>query len=67
MMNPIRKQFRPALMASAIAAASMMSLFSAPAAAQSGPGFEDPNNWPQYHRTSNAWRFSPLNQVNRDN
>jgi len=27
----------------------------------------DPNNWPQYHRTSNAWRYSPLDQINKDN
>jgi alcohol dehydrogenase (cytochrome c) len=31
------------------------------------PGNEDPNNWPQYHRTSNGWRYSPLDQVNKDN
>ena len=31
------------------------------------PGSEDPNNWPQYNRTTNAWRYSPLDQVNKDN
>lgn len=31
------------------------------------PGTEDPNDWPQYHRTYNASRYSPLGQVNRDN
>jgi alcohol dehydrogenase (cytochrome c) len=31
------------------------------------PGTEDPNNWPQYHRTSNAWRYSPLEQINKAN
>jgi glucose dehydrogenase len=31
------------------------------------PGMEDPNDWPQYHRTYNAWRYSPLDQINRDN
>ena len=31
------------------------------------PGTEDPNNWPQYHRTSNAWRYSPLDQINKAN
>ena len=67
-MNSIRKQFRLTASAAAVAAASMLSVFAvSPAVAQSGPGFEDPNNWPQYHRTSNAWRFSPLNQINRDN
>src|SRR5713101_4754933 len=31
------------------------------------PGNEDPNNWPQYHRTYNAWRYSPLDQINKAN
>ena len=31
------------------------------------PGTEDPNNWPQYNRTTNAWRYSPLDQINKDN
>jgi len=35
--------------------------------AGSGPGYDDPNNWPQYHRSYNAWRFSPLNQINTSN
>jgi alcohol dehydrogenase (cytochrome c) len=30
-------------------------------------GTEDPNNWPLYHRTSNAWRYSPLEQINKTN
>ncbi|MFV0663387.1 pyrroloquinoline quinone-dependent dehydrogenase [Denitromonas sp.] len=36
------------------------------AAGDAKPGFDNPNNWPQYHRTSNAWRFSPLTQINKD-
>ena len=35
--------------------------------AQASPGSEDPNNWPQYHRTANGWRYSPLDQINKDN
>src|SRR6516225_11722037 len=31
------------------------------------PGTEDPNNWPQYNRTANAWRYSPLDQINKGN
>jgi alcohol dehydrogenase (cytochrome c) len=31
------------------------------------PGSVDPENWPQYHRTSNAWRYSPLDQINTEN
>jgi alcohol dehydrogenase (cytochrome c) len=30
-------------------------------------GTEDPNNWPLYHRTSNGWRYSPLEQINKAN
>lgn len=30
-------------------------------------GNVDPNNWPQYHRTSNAWRYSPLAQISKKN
>lgn len=36
-------------------------------AAPSGPGYDDPNNWPQYHRSYNAWRFSPLDAINKSN
>ena len=36
-------------------------------AAEADPGSIDPGNWPQYHRTSNAWRYSPLDQINTDN
>ena len=42
-------------------------LRSGNALAQTPPGSEDPNNWPQYHRTSNGWRYSPLDQINTDN
>jgi len=37
------------------------------ASAGSGPGYDDPNNWPQYHRSYNAWRYSPLDQINKSN
>ncbi|MDO9315262.1 MAG: PQQ-binding-like beta-propeller repeat protein [Burkholderiaceae bacterium] len=36
-------------------------------AAGTGPGYDDPNNWPQYHRSYNAWRYSPLAQINKTN
>ena len=26
-----------------------------------------PDDWPQYHRTSNAWRYSPLKQITKEN
>src|SRR5437773_10252049 len=28
---------------------------------------EDPNNWAMYHRSYDAFRFSPLSQINKDN
>ncbi|VFU08774.1 pyrroloquinoline quinone-dependent dehydrogenase [Methylocella tundrae] len=30
-------------------------------------GNANPNDWPEYHRTWNAWRYSPLEQVNTKN
>ncbi|TVT48174.1 MAG: PQQ-binding-like beta-propeller repeat protein [Denitromonas halophila] len=43
-----------------------LSCVGAIAAGDTQPGFDDPNNWPQYHRSSNAWRFSPLTEINKD-
>ncbi len=37
------------------------------AQAASGPGHDDAANWPQYHRSHNAWRYSPLAQINTAN
>jgi len=45
--------------------ASMVWMGTATLAAD--PGSENPNDWPQYNRTANAWRYSPLDQINRDN
>lgn len=28
---------------------------------------DNPNDWPQYGRDSNSWRYSPLGQINKDN
>lgn len=28
---------------------------------------DNPNNWPQYHRTDSGWRYSPLDQVTKSN
>ncbi len=30
-------------------------------------GMAQPNDWPQYHRTGAAWRYSPLDQINQSN
>jgi alcohol dehydrogenase (cytochrome c) len=42
-------------------------LITAAVALAAEPGTEDPNNWPQYNRTANAWRYSPLDQINKNN
>ena len=51
----------------AIAAAVGLLAAFASQAAGTGPGYDDPNNWPQFHRSYNAWRFSPLDQINKGN
>jgi len=48
-----------------LAGAGMLLL--ATAQAGSGPGYDDPDNWPQYHRSFNAWRFSPLKDIDKSN
>jgi alcohol dehydrogenase (cytochrome c) len=53
--------------AAVVTALTMQALTPSSARAASGPGFDDPNNWPQYHRSYNAWRFSPLAQINKAN
>jgi alcohol dehydrogenase (cytochrome c) len=51
-----------------VASVSLACLLSAATiAVAADPGTEDPNNWPQYHRTSNAWRYSPLDQIDKNN
>lgn len=67
-MNQSSKKSRTFSAATVIAAAlAMLPPVSSSARAESGPGFDDPNNWPQYHRSYNAWRFSPLSQINKSN
>jgi alcohol dehydrogenase (cytochrome c) len=45
-----------------------LSIGSGPLQADSlTAGNADANNWPQYHRTWNAWRYSPLDQINSKN
>jgi len=54
------------LLAAALTTALMATAGFTHAAGQ-GPGYDDPNNWPQFHRSFNAWRFSPLDQINKGN
>src|SRR5262245_62687075 len=54
-----------ASLATGLVSACLLGTASIALAAE--PGTEDPNNWPQYNRTANAWRYSPLDQINKDN
>src|SRR5579864_6992611 len=54
-----------ASLATSVGLAFLLSTASIAVAAD--PGSEDPNNWPQYNRTANAWRYSPLDQINKNN
>jgi alcohol dehydrogenase (cytochrome c) len=56
---------RKAFLATCVGLAGLFCTATAVFAAD--PGIEDPNNWPQYNRTANAWRYSPLDQINKDN
>src|ERR1700719_757343 len=56
---------RKASSSAGLALACLLSTASIALAAD--PGTEDPNNWPQFNRTANAWRYSPLDQINKDN
>src|SRR6516162_8704899 len=56
---------RKASSSAGLALACLLSTASIALAAD--PGAVDPNKWPQYNRTANAWRYSPLDQINKDN
>ena len=47
--------------------ASCITLSGVAATVTAGSSAENPNDWPQYHRTSDAWRYSPLDQINTRN
>lgn len=44
----------------------LVGLCSAPACLAASP-LDDPDNWPEYHRTGHAWRHSPLSDINKSN
>ena len=44
-----------------------IALVGADVSLAADPGAEDPSNWPQYHRTANGWRYSPLDQITTAN
>ena len=47
--------------------ASCITLSGVAATVTADSSAESPNDWPQYHRTSDAWRYSPLDQINARN
>lgn len=61
------KKWRASLSSTASIVALTCFLGAATVAQAADPGADDPNNWAQYNRTSNAWRYSPLDQINKDN
>ena len=46
---------------------AVLVLLVSHAALAADPDGINPADWPQYHRTSNAWRYSPLDQINSGN
>jgi alcohol dehydrogenase (cytochrome c) len=63
LLQPIMNWWKSFLYISFIASLSVSSSYAADAKS----GYEDPENWPRYHRLDNGWRFSPLKQVNKSN
>ena len=54
----------------ALAGGVALTLFCGAAASSAdslSAGNANPNDWPEYHRTWNAWRYSPLDQINTKN
>ena len=61
-LNPVDGEHRAGFAVqrrAALAGLALLLVAGTAGAQQAAPGFENPNDWPQYHRTSNAWRFSP--------
>jgi len=51
----------------AVRIVSAITLLGSSAAIAAEPGTDNGSNWPQYHRTENGWRYSPLDQINTKN
>ncbi|MCX7170133.1 MAG: quinonprotein alcohol dehydrogenase, partial [Proteobacteria bacterium] len=64
--HTLRNSWKAAAIVTALGFA-MQSFIPSASAAGKGPGWDDPNNWPEYHRSYNAWRFSPLEQITKAN
>src|ERR1700734_1481404 len=57
------------LLCGGLAPTGLAGLGATPAAAQGISAIEHPKpgDWPSYHRTYDAQRYSPLDQINKDN
>lgn len=71
--DKIKQLFLSRTMASATVAAAILAFLSgassaaAPSAIKGGEQTVSAADWPEYHRTGVAWRYSPLEQINTDN
>ena len=63
-MKSLRRSFLGKLTLASLIAASPLAVQSARAQSIEAMATASPNDWPQYHRTGAAWRFSPLTQIN---
>lgn len=61
------QKFKRQTLAAAFAAGTSAMLLSMSATAVANDPTADPNNWPEYHRTGHAWRYSPLSDINKSN
>lgn len=62
----VQKHSKKTAVASMAVGASAL-LLGLSAFAGSNDPTADPNNWPEYHRTGHAWRYSPLSDINKSN
>ncbi|MEY2824962.1 MAG: hypothetical protein RLZ64_1500, partial [Pseudomonadota bacterium] len=62
----VQKHSKKTAVASMAVGASAL-LLGLSAVAGSNDPTADPNNWPEYHRTGHAWRYSPLSDINKSN
>ncbi|NCV87247.1 MAG: quinonprotein alcohol dehydrogenase, partial [Oxalobacteraceae bacterium] len=62
----VQKHSKKTAVASMAVGASALLLGLSAVAGPNDPT-ADPNNWPEYHRTGHAWRYSPLSDINKSN
>lgn len=62
-MNVLRRF----MLASCMVLSALYGAGSSSRAGSLDAGNANPNDWPEYHRTWNAWRYSPLEQIDTKN